>query len=68
MQMMRAQCKECQAMYDVVAIPMPADLACRVMTLRDVCPYCGNPTGNLVAPARDLTAEEVELKRRAVAK
>ena len=67
MSMMRARCHRCGWIFDVVALPMPVDAACRAM-LASRCPMCANSNANMTAPSRELTAEEVAQKRLVMAK
>lgn len=66
MQMMRANCAAGCGPFDVVALPMPAEIACKAMLARNACPYCGTRDANTVAAPRDLTDDERAIKTRAL--
>lgn len=61
MQMMRARCKPCGWIYDVVAIPMEMGKAAKTMQERAACPMCGDRHA-LMADPRPLTPQEIEHK------
>jgi len=66
--MMRAECKACGWLFDVIALPAPIDV-CAPPMQHCYCPLCGNLKGNLCGPERSLTADEANhLREREKAK
>ena len=57
MTMLRARCRDCDWIWDVVALPLAVAPAAHAMKSA-VCPMCGNDIGNLLAPERALTDAE----------
>ena len=62
-QMFRARCRECDWIWDVVALPMPIEKAAHVIGAAR-CPMCGNGDDNTVAEGKPLTDAETDHKRR----
>lgn len=66
MQMMRAMCRPCEYIFDLVAIPGIAHrVADAAMTRSSHCPLCYRG-GTLMAEPRPLTPDEVTRKQRAL--
>ncbi len=66
MQMIRAKCKACEWVFDVVAIPMVLQLAADTMSSRSACPMCGC-CESFFADSRPLTGDEIDHKNRVLA-
>jgi hypothetical protein len=66
MQMLRAKCAAGCGDFDVVSLPMPAELATKTMMARGACPWCGARAGNMMASPRPLTPEEIVIKQGAL--
>ena len=67
MSMMRGRCIRCEHEFDIVALPMPIELAANAIKGRSQCPMCGNHQGNVAAASRQLDTKESWAKGKTIA-